>query len=69
MSMNIERQLLDEATRSGLTMAELSRRSKVPYSAVHGFLTDDRRLSLRSAAKLAQALGLELVRRGKRKGK
>ena len=70
MSMDIERQLLDAAKRSGLSMAELCRKSKVPYSAIHGFLVNNRRISLRSAAKLARALGLELrpVRRKKKKG-
>ena len=57
---NIEKQLLDTAVGSDLNMFELSKRSQVPYSAVHGFITGGRRLSLRSAAKLAKVLKLEL---------
>ncbi len=62
-------QLRDAARQSRLIMFALSKLSGVPYSAVHGFLTGDRRLSLRSAAKLATVLGLELCRTGRRKRK
>ncbi len=67
--MNIERQLQSAAKRSGMSMKALSDESGVVYSAVHGFLVNDRRISLRNAAKLAKTLGLELrpVKRGKRK--
>lgn len=57
---DIERQLKEAALESGLSMLEISKRANVPYSAVHGFMTSDRRLSLRSGAKLAAMLGLEL---------
>ena len=68
MSVDIERQLRDAARRSGLSMYRLSKESGVAYAGLHGFLTGDRRLSLRVAARLATALGLELrpVRRSKR---
>jgi hypothetical protein len=41
------------------------------YATTHGFIMGDRTISVRSAAKLAAALGLVLrpVRRGKRKGR
>ena len=67
--MDIETQLQDAARKSGLSMYALSKQSGVRYSAMHGFLTGDRRISLRSAAQLAAVLGLELrpVRRKKRK--
>ncbi len=50
-------------------MKRLSDESGVPYSAVHGFMVNDRRISLRNAAKLAKTLGFELrpVQRRKRK--
>ena len=57
---DVEQQLKDATLKSGLSMLEISKRSGVPYSAVHGFMTSDRRLSLRSGAKLAAMLGLEL---------
>ena len=71
MGMSIEKQLLDPARGSKMNMFELSNRSGVPYSAVHGFMTGGRRLSLRSAAKLAKVLKLELrpMRRTKKKAK
>lgn len=70
VNVDIERQLKDAARQSGLSMYALSKRSGVNYSGLHGFLTGDRRLSLRVAARLAVVLGLELhpVRRGKQKG-
>ena len=70
MSKDIESQLKHAATHSGLSMYALSKQSGVPYSAMHGFCTGDRRLSLRSAAKLAAVLKLELqsIRLKKRKG-
>lgn len=57
---NIETTLLDTARGCGWTLAELARQAELPYSAVHGFVRTDRRITLRSAAKLAAALGLEL---------
>ena len=57
---DIETTLLDAARGCGWTLAELARRAELPYSAVHGFVRTDRRITLRSAAKLAAALGLEL---------
>ena len=53
---------------SGLSMKALSDRSGVFYSAVHGFLTGDQDITLKTAAKLTKTLGLELrpVRRRKK---
>ena len=65
MAKDIERQLKDATHRSELNMLALSKRSGVPYSAVHGFVTGDRAITLRSAAKLARVLGLELRHRQK----
>ena len=71
MSADIEQQLRDAALKSGLSILALSKRSSVAYSGMHGFLTGDRRITLRCAARLAVVLGLKLrpVRRGKRKRK
>ena len=67
---------LAKALRAALAAAdmsrfELSKRSGVSYSVIHRFFGGDRDLTLRTASKLADVLGLELrpVRRGKRKGR
>ena len=65
---DIERQLKNAARKSGLSMKALSDRSGVFYSAVHGFMTSDRGITLRTAAKLARVLGLELRSKPKREG-
>ena len=69
MSVDIEKQLRDAALKSGLSILALSKRSGVAYSGMHGFLTGNRRITLRVAARLAAALnlGLHPVRRGKRR--
>ena len=56
--------------KSGLSMKQLSERSGVYYSAVHGFIGGTRDPSLSTASKLCKALELELrqARRNKRKG-
>ena len=68
---DIEAQLLEAARQSGLSMKALSDRSGIPYSAVHGFLKSDRRITLRYGAKLADVLGLGLrpIRRPRSKGR
>ena len=65
--MNIEQQL-KAAAQKCQTIVWLSRESGVPYSACHGFVKGDRRISLRNAAKMAAVLGLELRPIQKRKG-
>ncbi len=57
---DIEQVLLHAARTSGQTIAELARRAGLPYSAAHGFVRSERAITLKSAAKLAKALGLEL---------
>ncbi len=60
MARNIEQQLRDATRQSGLSILALSKRSGVPYSAMHRFVTGAGCVGLRSAAKLAKVLGLEL---------
>jgi len=57
---DIEQTLLNAAWKSGWSIAELARRAKLPYSAVHGFVKSGRLITLRSGAAIAKALGLEL---------
>ena len=58
--MNIEQQLRDAARKSGLSMRQISLRSGCAYQSVHGFMTENRGLTLTVAARLATALELEL---------
>ncbi len=60
MKHDIELELRKAARRSEMSMLALAREADIGYAAVHGFLTGDRRISLRSAAKLARVLNLEL---------
>ena len=57
---NIEQQLRDAARGSGLSMRQMSLRSGCGYQSIHGFVTENRGLTLTVAARLAAALGLEL---------
>ncbi len=57
---DIEGQLKDAAKRSGLSVNALALQSGLNYAIVHGFVKADRQITLRSAAKLARLLGLEL---------
>jgi transcriptional regulator with XRE-family HTH domain len=65
---NIEKQLREACRASGLSMKRLAVRSGLFYQSVHGFMASNRSLSLGSAAKLAEVLGLELrpVRRARK---
>ncbi|NOT01729.1 MAG: helix-turn-helix transcriptional regulator [Phycisphaerales bacterium] len=73
MNNDIQRQLKDAARASGWSMKKLSDRSGIGYSAIHGFMTADRTMTLPTADKLADALGLRFelrpVGQGKRKDK
>ncbi len=57
---NIETQLWRAVRDSGWSLAELARRADVRYSSVHGFARSKRAITLKTGARLAQALGLEL---------
>lgn len=58
--MNISEALRLAMKDSGRSLYWMSKTSGVKYTAVHGFFHGKRDLQLRSAAKLAAALGLEL---------
>ena len=65
----VEQTLRRAARESGLSMLQLSKRSGLRYQTVYGFCTQSRGVTLESASKLCELLGLELrpARRGKRK--
>ncbi len=55
-------QLRQAFRASRLSMFTLSKKSGVPYSGIHRFIKADRDLTLNTATKLADVLGLELRR-------
>lgn len=57
---DIEQQLRRAALDSGLSMLQLSKRSGIPYSAIHGFMKSGQGITLRTASKLAALLNLTL---------
>ena len=57
---DIERQLIDAIRGSGLSRGAVSRLTGVDLAAVSRLLAGKRSITLRSAAKVARALGLEL---------
>jgi transcriptional regulator with XRE-family HTH domain len=61
--------LKEAIAESGLTLSELAKRSKVSQPQLSRFMLNQRTLTLRSAAKLFDTLGLEVSkpRRGRMK--
>lgn len=49
---------------SGMSRFELAKRSGVSYSVIHRFIGSERDLTLGTASKLADVLGLRLVEGG-----
>jgi len=69
MSKSIEDQLRQAARKSGLSIKAMSVRAEIPYAGIHRFVTDDETsITLRTAARLATLLGMELRRVKRRKG-
>ena len=50
---------------SGMSIRELSKRSDVPYAAVHGLITGDRDVQLSTVERLSKVLGLQLTQMNK----
>ncbi len=70
MSTSIENQLRKTARESGRSIKNMADGAKIPYAALHRFITNDEGgITLRTAAKLAALLGLELRRARKSKGR
>ena len=66
MSKNIEEILLKAINGSKLNSREIARKAGVNEGSLSLFINGKRGLTLHSAASLAQALGLELVKKKKR---
>ena len=69
--MSVEETLRRTAREGGLSMRQLTIRAGLRYQTVHGFCTHSRGITLASASKLCEVLGLELrpLRRGRAKGR
>ena len=57
----------DAFRRSGLSIKQLSERSKVPYAGAHAFINGTPDVRISTLMRIAKTLGLELVVRPKRK--
>lgn len=57
---DLGKQLREAFRSSGMSMFALSKQSGVPYSGIHRFINADRDLTLSTASKVADVLGLEL---------
>ena len=65
--MDLPRQLREAFAESGISRFELARRAGISYAIIHRFIGGDRGITLETASKLADVLGLEL--RPKRHGR
>jgi transcriptional regulator with XRE-family HTH domain len=69
--VDLGEQLREAIRRSGLNRKQVADRAGVAYCAIHGFMSGERGLTLDSASKVAELLGLELrpTKRRARQGK
>ena len=66
---SIDAQIRAAMTASGLNRFEISKRSGVAYSNIHGFAAGVRSLETRTADRILKALGLTFTIRPAKKGK
>ena len=55
-------QLRTAIKASGRSLYELAKAADVPYSAVHGFMQDNRDIRLSTAEAIARAIGLKALK-------
>ncbi len=58
--IDLGQQLRAAFAESGLSRFELARRAGISYAIVHRFIGGDRNITLGTASKLCQVLGLDL---------
>lgn len=58
--VDLAKQINVAFSKSGLTRFMLAKRAGVSYAIVHRFISDDRGITLDTASKLCETLGLEL---------
>jgi len=66
---NLERQLREAIAASGMPYIEIERRSGVPRSNISRFMRGTRSLTARYIGLLVEALGLELAKKTKTRGR
>ncbi len=66
MIVDLTRQLREAIRESDLNRNQISDRSGVSYSAVHGFAAGTQDLTLQTASKIAQVLGIQFSSRKQR---
>ena len=58
--VDLDKQLRRAIRRSGMTRKQIADQSGVSYAIVHDFVSGKRGMTLRTASKVADLLGLEL---------
>lgn len=59
----LEKTLLTAISKGGISIYELSKQSSIDTACIYNFVNGKRSLTLPTAGKLADALGLELVQK------
>ena len=59
--VDLAKQIKAAYSKSGMTRFVLTKRSGVSYAIVHRFISDDRGITIDTASKLCETLGLELT--------
>ena len=65
--IDLGKQLREAFKASGMTRFALAKQSGVPYSGVHRFIAGKRDISLTTASKLCEVLGVEFGPVGRKK--
>jgi hypothetical protein len=68
MKTDLAKELRKAATRSGLSMLQIAKRTKMPYASIHNFIACGRDMTLRNASKLCDLFALELRASRRQKG-
>ena len=58
--VDLAKQIKAAYSKSGMTRFMLAKRSGASYAIVHRFISDDRGITIDTASKLCETLGLEL---------
>jgi len=57
---NMKTQLQDAIRKSGRSLLSIAKESQTPYASLHTFVNKDRAITIDTASRIADALGLEL---------
>ena len=59
--MSLTEQLRQAIDDSGLSLNAISKATGTPYAAIHGFVNNDREITLKTADKLVELFGMRLT--------